>query len=406
MDRVRIRVKGPYVKRLSLEQLQAVVLWIYGHVLPGRSRSPSFFSIHNRESLRSANLVFVSISQGGPCSYGSSSFVCCMHSNSEKRIFRLQERISLGEVRKLILSSIDRSRIDCESAALTRENTQKFMVRNTRLVYSRYEQHVPSSLSLLSVDNSSFVRFTGTTAHWLVSMDCEMVETKAGHEVGRVSIVDHQGCVLYDKYVKPRNPVVDFLAEHSGLDESILSSENTLEKVHGDLQQIIGKDTIILGHSLESDLVALQIYHENVIDTSHLFLSRDSKRVRLRDLVSRYLNAEIQRRAHCSVEDAIQCLRLLKYKVEEFSLLEKSDAVLNLNATINHLKVGAACDAEQRCMRVECVNDLVSFFRDKNLNMILVTQRDAAGILEMESKNINSVFLYFYEDDNKTHVVI
>lgn len=405
MNGVKIRIKGPRVKSLSFEQLQAAVLWIYGHVHAGRTRSPSFFSIHNRESLRSTNLVFVS-SQGESRSSDSSAFMNSIYNDPEKRGLRLQEHISLEEARRLILSSIDRSQIDHRCAVLTRENTQKFMIRNTRLVYNSYGQHVTNSLSLLSIDNSSLMRFSDTTAHWLVSMDCEMVETKTGHEVGRVSVVDHQGNVLYDKCVKPRNPVVDFLTKYSGLNESILSSENTLEKVHEDLQKIIGKDTIILGHSLESDLAALQIYHEKIIDTSHLFISQDSKKVKLKNLVSRYLKDEIQKKSHCSIEDAIQCLFLLKYKVEEFSLLERSTRDLNLNATVNRLRVGTVCDAEIMYMKVRHANDLANFFKNKNLNIVLVTQKDALDILEMQRRNTDSVFMYFYEDDKKICVVI
>lgn len=54
----------------------------------------------------------------------------------------------------------------------------------------------------------------------VVALDCEMVGTGSGgrcSELARCSILDYHGNVLYDKYVKPCQPVTDFRTRWSGI---------------------------------------------------------------------------------------------------------------------------------------------------------------------------------------------
>ncbi len=57
----------------------------------------------------------------------------------------------------------------------------------------------------------------------LVAIDCEMVYTKLGLELARVSIVDRSGKPLYDEFVKPSEPVLSYNTEFSGISEENLS---------------------------------------------------------------------------------------------------------------------------------------------------------------------------------------
>ncbi len=57
----------------------------------------------------------------------------------------------------------------------------------------------------------------------LVAIDCEMVYTRLGLELARVSIVDSYGKPLYDEFVKPSEPVLSYNTEFSGISEQQLS---------------------------------------------------------------------------------------------------------------------------------------------------------------------------------------
>ena len=115
----------------------------------------------------------------------------------------------------------------------------------------------------------------------------------------------------------------------SGITEEILSKATlTLPEVQSALlsrSDLITPHTILLGHSLENDLLALKIRHPLVVDTALLFphaKGRPSK-PSLRWLTGKWLGREIQNRGaagHDSAEDAMACLELLKRKCSEGSL--------------------------------------------------------------------------------------
>lgn len=70
----------------------------------------------------------------------------------------------------------------------------------------------------------------------------------------------------------------------------------TLRDVQAVLLSMFSADTILIGHSLESDLLALKVIHGTVVDTSVLFphrLGLPYKRS-LRNLMADYLRQIIQ----------------------------------------------------------------------------------------------------------------
>lgn len=89
----------------------------------------------------------------------------------------------------------------------------------------------------------------------LIAMDCEMCYTKNGLELTRLTLVDEKQNVIYDKYVKPANEIIDYNTKYSGITKELLDGiSTTLEEVQQDILKIIYKNTVLVGHSLENDL--------------------------------------------------------------------------------------------------------------------------------------------------------
>ncbi|VDK36548.1 unnamed protein product [Taenia asiatica] len=154
------------------------------------------------------------------------------------------------------------------------------------------------------------------------SLDCEMVYTSGGCELGRVTVIDTNLNVVMDRVIRPLNPIIDANTRFSGLSiEQLEASQLQITDVQMELLQLWDEDTILIGHSLESDLTALKFIHSKVVDTSVVFPHRRGlpyKRA-LRTIVSEYLEQLIQNdeAGHDSKEDAVACMRLMQKKVKE-----------------------------------------------------------------------------------------
>ncbi|KIX98772.1 uncharacterized protein Z520_05233 [Fonsecaea multimorphosa CBS 102226] len=167
----------------------------------------------------------------------------------------------------------------------------------------------------------------------IYALDCEMVLTSDGkHSLARVSLLDWTGKTVMDSYVKPTLAIKDYFTEFSGITEKILENvTTTLEDIQKKLLDILKRDTILLGHSLESDLNALKMTHPFVIDTSIIYPHPRGLPLRssLKFLAKRYLKREIQKggmNGHDSVEDARAVLDLVRLKCEKGALWGTLDA--------------------------------------------------------------------------------
>lgn len=190
----------------------------------------------------------------------------------------------------------------------------------------------------------------------IVALDCEMCFTEAGLEVTRLSIVDKNCKLIYDEFVMPGNPIVDYNTRFSGITEDIMKNvKNTLADVHAQLSTIFSSETIFVGHSLENDLNALKICHQRVIDTALIYHASSGPPYKpsLKYLAMKYLNETIQSddSGHNSVVDATICMKLVQMK------LAKGHA-FGLNVT----------ETEGLCARLER-NNVRSIFIDSSKNV-------------------------------------
>jgi RNA exonuclease 1 len=102
-----------------------------------------------------------------------------------------------------------------------------------------------------------------------------MVGSTFGSVLARVAMVGSDGETLLDIYVRPEGRVLDYRTRKSQIDaetmrreeEHLLSAKEARERVFNFLRE----DTILVGHSLESDLMSLRIVHYMIIDTSIVF---------------------------------------------------------------------------------------------------------------------------------------
>jgi len=92
------------------------------------------------------------------------------------------------------------------------------------------------------------------------------------------------------------------------------SATATITDVQAILLANLKPNSILIGHSLESDLIALKFKHDCVIDTTVLYPHKRGfpYRCALRNLTSDYLRQIIQQseEGHDSVEDAKAALEL------------------------------------------------------------------------------------------------
>ncbi|XP_003353746.1 RNA exonuclease 4 isoform X1 [Sus scrofa] len=150
-----------------------------------------------------------------------------------------------------------------------------------------------------------------------LALDCEMVGVgPQGDEsmLARVSLVNQFGKCVYDKYVKPTQPVTDYRTAVSGIRPENLAQGEEFEIVQKEVAALL-KGRILVGHALHNDLKVLFLGHpkKKVRDTQKYRPFRSqvkSGRPSLKLLAEKILGLPVQQAEHCSVQDAQAAMRL------------------------------------------------------------------------------------------------
>ncbi|CAL8108019.1 unnamed protein product [Calicophoron daubneyi] len=161
-----------------------------------------------------------------------------------------------------------------------------------------------------------------TSTSPMYAIDCEMVLTRMGNELARVTMVDELGCVVFDRLVKPENPVEDYLTRFSGITrDMLLPVETRVTDIQHELSELLPADAILVGHSIGNDLEAMKVYHPYLIDTSVIYNLKGSRaaKSKLSFLSEHFLGRLIQigSEGHSSAEDAVATMDLVRLKLSK-----------------------------------------------------------------------------------------
>ncbi|KAI5964740.1 uncharacterized protein KGF55_001810 [Candida pseudojiufengensis] len=159
----------------------------------------------------------------------------------------------------------------------------------------------------------------------IFALDCEFCKAGNLQVLTRISLIDFEGQVVFDKLVKPEQEITDYVTKYSGITEELLKDVTaTIQDIQLLFLSTVFKYDILVGHSLESDLKVMKIIHKNIVDTAVIYEHNRGppSKPSLRWLASNFLARDIQLgedngKGHSSIEDSITCLDLVKLKIIE-----------------------------------------------------------------------------------------
>ncbi|XP_045160392.2 exonuclease GOR-like [Mercenaria mercenaria] len=151
------------------------------------------------------------------------------------------------------------------------------------------------------------------------ALDTESVHTVKGLEVCKVSLIDTQLNVVYNKFCLPTSEIVDYNTIWSGITTSDLEGvTRTCDEMRDELLEFISADTVVVGHGLNHDFISLKIIHDKAVDTIMLYPHNRGLPLRrsLKELAESVLGQKIQTGdGHDSKEDAEVTMKLALRKI-------------------------------------------------------------------------------------------
>lgn len=157
----------------------------------------------------------------------------------------------------------------------------------------------------------------------MFGLDCEMCQTSIGvSELTRISIIDENFQSVYETLVRPENKIVDYLTKYSGITPKMMENvTKTRSEVQQDVRNLLPSNAILVGQSLQCDLLVMQMMHPYIIDTSVIYnITGERKhKSKLQTLAFEFLGEKIQTNTlgHDSIEDCAASLKLTKLKLKK-----------------------------------------------------------------------------------------
>lgn len=231
-------------------------------------------------------------------------------SKLKRKLKREKAKLGKKDKKDKLKSKTKNKKSNEKSDELSKKNDLWFEVDNIYLdrVVNPGGEAVPASDDNLVKSNTP----TGPTP--AIAIDCEMVGVGVSKRsaLARVSIVNQFGHCIYDKFVKPEEPITDYRTFVSGIRPRDLVNGAHIDIVRQEVAELF-KGRIVVGHSIMNDLQALFLRHpkRDIRDTSHYFKRHFAGHVpSLKRLAETLLNIKVQSGEHSSVEDAQATMRL------------------------------------------------------------------------------------------------
>lgn len=130
--------------------------------------------------------------------------------------------------------------------------------------------------------------------------------------------------ILFDDWVVPREPVVDYLTRFSGIVAKDLDPKSSTRHListraaYLKLRYLIERGCIFVGHGLKQDFWTANLFvpPSQIVDTVEIYHKPAQRFVSLRFLANFVLKRDMQQDIHDSVEDATAAFELFKAAVE------------------------------------------------------------------------------------------
>ena len=228
--------------------------------------------------------------------------------------------------------------------------TKKIRIKNNRERSNSMDNNNDDDANDKNNTNNDVTSFFPDPSEY-VACDCEMVGVGAGRvsALARASLVNWNGKVIYDKFVRPKGKITDYRTRVSGVRKRDMDAAVNFDRAQREVKELLhGK--ILVGHALKNDVEALKIKHPaHMVRDSALYrplLKRNAlgkwQANSLKNL-SKLLGHNIQSGEHSSVEDARASMMVFRKHRDawETSILKKTNYAImhnnnNNNNNTNH----------------------------------------------------------------------